>query len=395
MAGALDGIRVLDLSRYIAGPFCGMMLADMGAEVIKVEKKGKGDDSRGLSPFKNDQSLYYTSYNRNKKSITLDFRSFKGQEILKELVKKSDVLIENFRPGSLAKMGLSKEVLRDLNSRLIVTSVSGFGQDGPYQNRAAFDCIAQAMSGLMSLTGDAKSSPMLTGTYIGDFVGALYAAFGTVTALYNRGKNGTGQFIDISLLDGMVSILATAIPLYKATGKVQQPGGNRDKVTSPANVFKTLDGYIYMHAGTDPLFKRLAALMGRPDLLEDPRFATSNARMRNVEAIETIVRQWFDDKTSAQAESLIVETGIPVSIVSTIEDLVNNPQLKAREQIVEIEYPGMGKVAMGGVTVKLSDTPGTIYRRPPTLGEHNQEVYTELLGITAQEVEALAQDGVI
>ncbi len=392
MPGALQGVRVLDLSRYIAGPFCSMLLADMGAEVIKVEKAKKGEDSRGLCPYKNGQSLYYTSYNRNKKSVTINYRSQKGQEILKKLIHESDVLVENFRPGSLANMGLTKEVLNELNPRLIVTSVSGFGQFGPYKDRAAFDCIAQAVSGLMSLTGEV-GKPMLTGTYIGDFVGALYAAFGTVTALYNRSVTGQGQSLDISLMDGLISILATAIPNFIANNEIQKPFGNRDKVTSPANVFKATDGYVYIHAGTDPLFKRLAGLMGQPELIVDERFAKSDTRMENGEQIEQIVQEWLGDMETQDIVSQLSEAGIPVGKVNTIEDVVNDEQVRAREQIVMLDYPGMGQIAVGGVTVQMSETPGSIYSRPPLLGEHNHDVYQNLLGLSAEQINALSIDG--
>lgn len=394
MKGALTGVRVLDLSRFIAGPFCTMLLADMGAEVIKVENVS-GEVSRTLGPFYKDVSLYFTSYNRNKKSITLNLKTEKGKEIFRKLVEKSDVVVENFRPGVIAKMGFGYEELKKINNEIILTSISGFGQTGPYRDRAAFDCIGQAMSGLMSLTGGPEHPPLLAGTYISDFVSALYSAFGTVTALYNRSKTGKGQKIDIALLDSLFSILATAMPEYLACGTVQKRSGNQDKVSGPANTFKAKDGFIYIHAGTDPLWARLVKVLGKPELLDDPRFQGVDNRMQNLDVLEKIVEEWTSDKTVQEVEELLVRAGIPVSPVATMPQVVENPQLKHREQIVYIEYPGVGKIPIGGVTVKMSGTPGAIYKRPPLLGEHNEEVYKGLLGMKHEELILLKKEGVI
>jgi len=395
MSEPLNGIRVLDLSRFVAGPFCCMLLADMGAEVIKVEKRGRGDDARELGPYANGVSLYFTQYNRNKKSITLDFRSKKGQELLRSLITKSDVLVENFRPGTLDAMGLTNETLEKLNPGLIVTSISGFGQTGPYRNRAAFDCIAQAMSGLMSLTGKKNDVPLLCGTWVADFTAALYAAFGTVVAIYHKKITGEGQRVDIALLDSLVSILATAIPLYTSNGLIQERWGNRDKISGPANAFKAKNGYVYIHAGTDPLFKRLANVMGKSSLLEDPRFNSVEDRMNNIQDIEDIVQEWVSTKTVEEIELLLVEAGIPVSKIAEIPDVVKNPQLKAREQIVYLDYPGAGKITVGGVTVKLSKTPCKVKRRPPLLGEDNEEILSVLLGLTNKQIEQLKSERII
>lgn len=400
MAGALNGIKVLDLSRFIAGPYCSMILADMGADVIKVERKGKGEDSRGMIPFvKNEDgeevSLYYMQYNKNKRSVTIDFRNKRGIELLKELIKQSDVLVENFRPGTLDKMGLTKEVLEDLNPSLIVTSISGFGQDGPYRDRAAFDCIGQVMGGLMSLTGEKDGPPFLTGTWVGDFTAGIYAAFGTACALYHKKQTGEGQFLDISLLESVVSILATTIPYYTATGMVPERHGNRDNVTGPANLFKTKDGFIYMHAGTDPLFTKLTTVMSRPDLNGHPKYFTANERMKYIEEIEQIVLEWIAEYTTEEVESKLVDAGIPCSIVADVGAVVNNPQIRHREAVVYRDYPGVGKVALPGIIIKMSKTKGEIKRVPPTLGQHNFEVFGEMLGLSREEVEKLIRDGVI
>ncbi|HWQ79023.1 MAG TPA: CoA transferase [Anaerovoracaceae bacterium] len=400
MAGALDGIKVLDISRFIAGPYCSMLLADMGADVIKIEKKGSGEDSRGMIPFAGKEggekvSLYYTQYNKNKRSITLDFRNQEGIGLLKGLIKKADVLVENFRAGTLDKMGLTKEVLHELNPSLVVTSISGFGQDGPYRDRAAFDCIGQVMGGLMSVTGEEGRDPLLTGTWVADFTTAIYAAFGTVCAVYHQKRTGEGQFLDISLLDSIVSILATAIPNYVETGVVQPRRGNRDNVTGPANLFKTKDGYIYMHAGTDPLFKSLTKVMGQPELNERPEYCTATERMKRIKEVEEIVLKWMADYTTEELENILVEAGIPCSPVMDVAAIVKNPQIKHRDAIVYREYPGVGEIALPGIVVKMDKTKGEIKRIPPALGQNNFEVYEEMLGLTKDEVEKLILDGII
>lgn len=399
MSGPLSKVKVLDMSRYIAGPFCSMLLGDMGADVIKVEKRSVGEDSRELLPFvdnnPNKVSLYYAQYNKNKRSITVDFRNPKGIELIKKLIKKVDVLVENFRPGTLEKMGLSKEVLQEINPGLIVSSISGFGQDGPYKDRAAFDCIGQAMGGLMGVTGMQEGEPLLTGTWIGDFTTGLYSAFGIVAALYHKEKTGEGQFLDLSLVECVTSLLATAVPLYASTGEIQKRRGNRDSVTGPANAFKTNDGWIYLHAGTDPLFKRLTKLMGMTELNEDQRFKTVGERMKNIEEIESIVQEWIKQYDTAKAEERLNAAGIPAGTISTVKDIFNNPQLKHREAFVKMNYPGSDEITVSGITVKMSKTPGKVRRRPPMLGEHNYEVYGEMLGLNNEEIDELLNKEII
>lgn len=397
--GALDGITVIDMSRYIAGPYCSMLLGDMGADVIKVERREKGEDARALIPFQTNGadkvSLYYTQYNKNKRSLTVDFRNPESIELLKKLIAKADVLVENFRPGTLDKMGLSKEVLQELNPSLVVTSISGFGQEGEYRDRAAFDCIGQVMGGLMGITGPAGGEPVLVGSWIGDFTTALYAAFGTVCALMHQKKTGEGQFLDLCLVECVASILATVIPDYCANGRLQPLRGNRDTVCAPANLFKCKDGSIYFHGGTAPLWIRLTEAMERPELREDPRFVTVEDRMAHVEEIEAICQEWIGGYTTKDAEAMLVKEGIPCGIMATAKDLVESPLLNAREAIVFKEYPGVGEVALPGVVVKMSGTPGEIKRRPPMLGEHNEEILRDYLGMTSEEVAELARKKII
>lgn len=393
--GPLKGIKVIDLSRYISGPYCSMLLGDMGADVIKVEKPGIGEDSRTMGPFAGDVSLYFTQYNKNKRSLTLNMRSEEGRQILFELIRTADVLVENFRPGTLEKMGLTKEKLQELNPGLVVTSISGFGQTGPYRNRVAFDCIAQAMSGLMSLTGEEDGQPLLTGTWIVDFVTAVYAAFGTVCALYHRQSGGTGQSIDVALLDCMVSLLATTIPLYTTSGIIEKRWSNRDKVTAPANAFPAKDGSIYIHAGTQPLFTRMAEVMGRKELLQDERFDTVAHRMANIESVEAEVAAWTRTHTVAEIDQLLSDAGIPAAPINTIADVVQNEQVLARKDFEYMEYPGAGTISINGITLKMSETPGTIALRPPLLGEHTEEILEESLGYSAEQIQQLKQRGIL
>lgn len=396
MNSPLQGIKVLDLTRFIAGPHCGMILGDMGADVIKIEKKGSGDDSRHFPPFQGGESLYGMALNRNKRSITLNFRDKRAQEILKQMVAKADILLENFRPGTMEKMGCGWDDLKAINPRLIMTRLSGFGQDGPYSQRPGFDGIAQAMSGLMGLTGAPDGEPFLAGTFYIDYMSAMYGATATLGALNARHRTGQGQMIDVALLDSAVSLLTTAIPSQLNKGVTLNRTGNRDRYSSPANVFKTATGdYILLLSGTNPLFRRMAELMDKPELLQDPRFSAVDVRLENAEAIEAIVQEWIGGQSTEEALAAIQAAGVPCTKVATIDEVVTNPQLLHREQIVEIDHPVAGKVNTAGVTMKLSDTPLTIRRPPPTLGQHTAEVLEQWLGHSEVAIKDLMDEGVV
>ncbi|MFI3905362.1 CaiB/BaiF CoA transferase family protein [Ochrobactrum sp. S1502_03] len=396
MTAPLQGLKVLDLTRFIAGPHCGMILGDMGADVIKIEKKGFGDDSRHFPLFHNGESLYYLALNRNKRSITLNFREPRAQETLREMVAKADILLENFRPGTMEQMGCGWDVLREINPRLIMTRLSGFGQDGPYSQRPGFDGIAQAMSGLMGLTGSPDGQPYLAGTFYIDYISALYGITATLGALNARHSTGKGQMIDVALLDSAVSLLTTAIPTQMNKGITLERTGNRDRYSSPGNVFRTGSyDYILLLSGTNPLFRRLAELMEKPELIQDPRFISVDKRLENTLAIEAIIQEWIGARTTEEALAAIQGAGIPCTKVATIDEVVANPQLLHRQQIVEIEHPTVGKVNTAGVTMKLSDTPLTIRRPPPTLGQHTAEVLNEWLGKNESEIARLINDGIV
>lgn len=378
MAGALEGIKVLDLSRYIAGPMCAMQLADMGADVVKVERKGKGEDTRQNLPQMNGESVYFMTFNRNKRSVALDFRDPTDQQKLRQLASKADVLIENFRPGTMEKMGCGWQDLRALNPRLVMVRISGFGQDGPLAKRACFDAIAQAMSGLMSMTGQADGPPTLAGTFMVDYASALYATIGTLGALHSREASGKGQLVEATLLESAISMLVTAIPEQAQLGTTMSRCGNLDRYTAPVNSYLASDGHwVYLAAGTDALFPRLVDAMKQPALIDDERFATAHTRLANRAAIDAVVAQWVKERTADEVVDAMDAVAVPCSKVATLDEVVRNPQLIAREQIVDIEHPVAGRYTTHGVTVKLSDTPGSIRRPPPTVGQHSDEVLRE------------------
>jgi len=394
MPGPLDGIRVLDLSRFIAGPFCAQMLGDMGAEVIKVERPG-GEDARHHAPFYKGASVYTMIFNRNKRAVTLNTRHPDARAMLEKLIRASDVLVENYRPGTLAEMGFGYERLHELNPGLVVTSISGFGQTGPLAKRALFDAIAQAMSGLMSLTG--KEEPTLTGTFIADYVAGLHGVIGTVLALYHRQASGKGQVVDVASLDAMFSCLSTypAATAMLGDGAMPKRFGSRDPLTGPANVFHARDGYLYLHAGTNPLFPRLCKAMGREDLAADPRFVTVPGRMAAIEEIEAAVQAWVGGGTIEEAGEALTAAGIPWGPVNTIRDVVESPQIAARDMMIEVEHPTLGTLKLPGIPVKLAATPGSVRKPPPLVGEDTDSVYRELLGMDAAEIERLRDKGAI
>jgi len=378
--GALDGIRVLDLSRFIAGPYCAMILGDMGAEVLKIERPGRGDPARGYQPQIGGRSAYSLVFNRNKKGVGLDLRSETGRATLRSLIERADVLVENFRPGTMESMGLGWDEVQQINPRLVMVRISGFGQDGPWAQFPAFDGIAQAVSGLMDLNGPADGPPTVCGTYLCDYTSGMYAVMGALAALRARDRTGRGQVVDISLLDAASSLLMSALPEYRSLGNVMTRRGNRDRYSAPTNVFRTRDdAWVYIVCGGTEYFPRLTRAMRCPGLIDDPRFRTMEARRQNWDASEAIVREWAKTlAVDAVLEALRAED-VPCGKVATIPELADNPQLRHRGQIVEIEDPVSGKVTMQGVTIRLSETPLTIRHPMPEVGQHTEEVLREWL----------------
>ncbi len=394
----LSGLRVLELATNVAGPFGGTLFAEFGAEVIKVEIPGTGDPARHFAPFYKEKSLTYAVLGRNKKSVTLDLRRPRGQELLKRLVKISDVLIENFRPGTMEKWRLGYEELKLANPRLIMVRVSGFGQDGPYKDRAAFDRIASAMGGLTYLTGYPESPPVRVGLNLCDEIAGLFSAFGAMVALYQRdvGDRERGQWVDVSLCESILRLLEGVIAEYGKLGTVRERSGNLNEVVAPANNFLSRDGkWVVFVVTSDALFQRFAKAIGMENLAQDPRFLKNLDRLRNRDALHEIIRPWFQERTVSQIDAIFGENGVPYGLVYNAKDICEDPQNQFRVNIVEVQDPDIGPVQMQSVTPRLSETPGKVRSSSPTLGEHNEEVWGELLGLTENELEDLRQEGVI
>jgi crotonobetainyl-CoA:carnitine CoA-transferase CaiB-like acyl-CoA transferase len=395
-AGALDGIRVVDLSRYIAGPYCAMLLGDMGADVVKVEPPGRGEQSRGFGPFVKGESLYSMVFNRNKRSLTLDLRSDAGKDILRSLLRKADVLVENFVPGTLEQIGLDSETLKALNPRLIVTRISGFGQSGPLSRKPCFDVIAQSMSGLMDITGEADGRPTMAGTYIVDYSTGLYATIGTLAALQASERTGVGQVVDVALLDSAMSMLMTAVPEQMLLGRTMTRRGNRDRYGAPANTFPTRDGaWVHLATAGEPMFQALTQIMGRPELAGDPRFKDNAARMENVEALEQLITQWTLTLSAAELLGELQRIGVPSAKVARVSELVDHPHLAHRGQILNMEHPKAGVVPMQGFSVHFGASPMQLRYPPPMMGQHTDAILTQWLAIAADEIAKLRERGVV
>lgn len=392
--GALDGIRVLDLSRFIAGPLCCQILGDMGAEVIKVERPG-GEDARRHRPFFNGHSIYTMIYNRNKSGVTLDTRHGEALALLEALVARADIVVENYRPGTLQQMGLPYSRMREINPRVILVSISGFGQEGPNRERALFDAIAQASSGLMSLTGSPEGPPMLTGTFIADYISAFHGAMGAMTALLARARTGVGQQVDIACVDALFATLGTHPSAYAMLGTVPSRSGNRDQITVPANVFEATDGYVYIHAGTDALFPRLAKVMGHPELTSDERFHDQRSRLANVAELENLVAAWSASLRCDEITAALTAAGVPFAKVASVPEAVDSVQVAERGMLIEMDHPQIGTMVLPGIPIKLSMTPGTARKPPPLPGEDNEKVYGGLLGMTPDQISAMKSSGLI
>ncbi|MCU5782707.1 formyl-CoA transferase [Alcanivorax balearicus MACL04] len=396
MKGALNGIRVLDLSRFVAGPYCAMMLADMGAEVIKIERPGPGEVARGIEPGVDGQSYYSFVVNRNKLGLTLDYRQPDGRDLLRELVAEADVLVENFRPGVMEAMGCGWDVLSAINPRLVMARISGFGQSGPLANKQCFDAVAQAMSGLMDMTGDPAGPPMLTGTTVIDYTTGMYAAMGVLAAINARHQTGQGQVVDVALLDSAVSLLLSAIPERAHSDTAITRRGNRDRFCAPSNTFQTRDRrWVLINCADDPMFERLAVAMGWPDLVSDPRFESRPRRVENRDRIEAMTGQWVAGLTAREVEAILEQANVPCAVVATIDDVLENEQLRHRGQITEVAHQSGEKVVTQGVTMQLSDTPLSIRSALPYVGEHSSQVLSSWLGYSEQRIGALAEQGII
>ena len=394
---ALSDVTVLDLTRVLAGPYATMMLADYGAKVIKIEVPEKGDDTRSMGPFKNGESMYYANVNRNKKSITLNLKASEGKAMFLEMVKKADVVVENYRPGVMDKLGLGYDVLKEVNDQIIYAAVSGFGCYGPKHLRPGYDIIAQSYGGLMSITGPAGGSPTRVGNAMGDVLGGMNLTIGILMALHARSVIGHGQRVDVSLVDSVVSSLETGTQRFFASGKQPELIGNRYAAAYPYDSFRAKDGMFVIGCGNDKLFTLLCTkAIDRPDLLEDPRFATNPLRCEHHAALKPEIEKWSTQHTIDEAVAIIDAAGVPASPINDLPRITTDEHVaEAREMFVPLHHPVIGDMRVNGNPVKLLETKADISTPAPSLGQHNAEIYGELLGLDSAALEALRESKVI
>ena len=393
--GPLAGLTVVDLTRVLSGPYCTMQLADMGARVIKIERPGQGDDTRGWGPpFVQGESAYFMSINRNKESVTLDFKHPEGRKLLDQLIARADIVVENFRPGTLDAVGFNYASLRDRYPRLIYASISGFGQNGPERDRPGYDAVVQGEGGLMSITGAPDGPGYRLGVAIGDLVSGLYTAQGILLALFARERTGHGQYVDVGMLDSVASLLTYQAGIYFATGTPSTRMGNRHPSIVPYEVFQTRDGDIVLAVGNDELWRRFCRVAGLEALAGDSRFATNRDRVLNYEELRPLIAEKFAARSRADWLQALGGAGVPAGAVLDVGEVLRDEQLIARCMVESVEHPTTGMVKVLGVPVKLSGTPGAITRPPPRLGEHTGAVLGEL-GLNPARIAELQQAGVI
>ena len=413
----LDDIVVFDLSRVLSGPFCSMYLADFGARVIKLEKPGEGDDTRGFGPpFVGGESTYFLSVNRNKESLALDLKTKEGQQIARSIAARADVLLENFRPGALDRLGLSYDALRADNPRLIYASISGFGHHGDpaWTRRPGYDLVVQGMGGLASLTGDPEGPPMKCGLSIADMVSGLHALIGVLVALHARARTGRGQHVDVSMLDGQIALLTYHASAYLATGKLPRRLGNRHGSIVPYETHRAADGWLNVAVGNDAMFTALctrvlphagvaaeaghtsvASVAALADLATDPRFCTNAARVEHRDALDQILAPLFPTRPLATWLDLLDAAGIPAGPIYTVAEALDHPQIAARNMVVGLEHPSAGPIRLAGVPVQLSETPGSVRTPPPRLGEQTAAILRDYAGLSPERIADLTSRGII
>ncbi len=389
MKKPLEGVKVLDLTRILSGPMCTMILGDLGADIIKVEPWPNGDDSRGNPPFVKEESMYFVSLNRNKKSIVVNLKEETGKDLFIKMVKEADILVENFRPGAMAKLGFSYDVLKEINDKLIYCAVSGFGHTGPYKNRAAYDAVIQAMGGIMSVTGQPGSAGTRVGTSIGDATAALFATIGILGALRVVEQGGLGQFIDISMLDCQVALVEGQLARYFGTGQVPKPVGNRHATATPFDLFKTEDGSFIVAIQKNSMWEKLCKVMNLEELIKDPRFETNATRCDNEAALKAILQPVFMSKTTKEWMTLMDEAGIAYGPLNNMADIVADPHINSRDMIVEIPgHAKLGNVKYPNTPIKYSETKAGINFPAPTLGQHTDEILKKF-GYSDQDIQNL------
>jgi crotonobetainyl-CoA:carnitine CoA-transferase CaiB-like acyl-CoA transferase len=395
-AGPLEGITVLDLTRVLSGPYCTMLLADMGARVVKIEQPGKGDDTRAWGPpFVHGESAYFLSINRNKESVTLDFKKPEGRALLERLIAASDVVVENFRPGTMTRQGLDFDALAERYPALVYCAISGFGQDGPKRDRPGYDAVVQAEGGLMSVTGAADGPPFRLGVAIADLVAGLLAAQGVTLALFARQRTGRGQRVDIGMLDGVAALLSYQAGIFFATGAAPPRMGNRHPTIVPYETFEASDGEFVLAVGNDDQFRRFCGVAGVEAIAVDERFATNPGRVSHYATLRPLLADALRRRTRAEWIDALTAAGVPCGSVRDVAEVLTDPHLEARRMIEVVEHAAAGSIRVLGVPIKLSETPGRVRTAPPTLGQHTAAVLQRDLGLSEQDVERLRRSGVI
>ena len=391
----LQDIKVIDFSQILAGPFCTMLLADMGADVVKIEKPNGGDDTRRYGPpFIEGESAAFLTLNRNKRSIVLDLKSEQGLAIVRRMLEDADVMIHNFRPGVVDRMGLAYDDVSALNPAIVYCTVSGFGTTGPYSSRAGFDLVAQGMSGLMSINGFPDSPPAKVGVPMADLNTGMFCAYGILTAYINRLSTGRGQHVDASLLESGMAYTLYESATYFATGEVAGPLGSAHRMIAPYQAFATRDGYINIGAANQNNWERMCRAVGREDLLEDERFASNPERMVSIDALTPIMEETFRTQTTAHWVEALEKAGVPCGPIYNIEQVYADPHVQSREMAVELEHPKSGSIRNIGVAVKLHDTPGSVRTPAPILGQHSEEVLDQY-GYAEADIAALKDAGIL
>jgi crotonobetainyl-CoA:carnitine CoA-transferase CaiB-like acyl-CoA transferase len=394
----LDDLLVFDLSRVLSGPYCSMHLADFGARVVKLEKPGEGDDTRAFGPpFLSGESTYFLSVNRNKESVAVDLKKPEGREIALKIAGKADVLLENFRPGALDRLGLDYESLRKANPRLIYASISGFGHTGrpEWVQRPGYDLVVQGLGGLASLNGEPDRMPLKCGVSIADMVAGFYALIGVLVALHARARTGRGQHVDVSMLDGQIALLTYHAGIHFATGRNPSRMGNRHPSITPYETYRAADGHVNIACGNDSLFRAFARILERPELATDARYATNAARVENREALYALLEPLVAARPLAWWLAQLDAAGIPCGPIHTVADALAHPQVLARDMVVPLDHPTAGPIKVTGVPVRLSETPGRVRTPPPRLGEHTRALLGELAGLDGAALDRLTRSGVI
>lgn len=397
---ALENLTILDMTRVLAGPFCTMMLADMGANVIKIEVPGTGDDTRGYPPFRENcnaeqESLYFANINRNKKGITLNLKTPEGKELFKRLAAKADMVVENYRPGVMDKLGLGYDVLKTINPRLIYGSVSGFGNTGPYRLRPGYDILGQAMGGLMAITGQPNDPPTRVGSAICDILGGLHLAIGLLAAVNARNITGRGQRVDISLMDSVIAATENTAIKYLESGEIPPRMGNRYAAISPYDGFRVKGGTVIIACGNQKLYEKLCLeVLERPDMITDPRFVDMIGRLEHQDDIRDVIEAKLADLTPEEASTLILSKGIPAGPINDISQILRDPQVKEREMFVEMDHPTLGTITVNGCAIKLDETKASVRDHAPALGQDNDAIFRGMLGLSDTEYAEMKEKGV-